>query len=109
MGRGSGDKKSASFVYILNKDYAWHPATLEKTEGTKAHVSVPQYPDEKSIASDGGRAAKKRENQVVDLKHYPNQVLPLQNVDSNGDLIEFPDMVELPYLHEVSRARFRFL
>ena len=91
-----------SFVYILHKEFAWHPATLIKTEGGKATVEVPIYPDEQSIASDGGRAAKKKETQVIDLKHYTANVLPLQNVDSNGDLIEFPDMVELPYLHEVS-------
>ena len=92
-----------SYVYILHKEYAWHPATLIKTEGKKAHVSVPQYPDEQAIASDGGRAAGgKHADQVVDLKYYTAGVLPLQNVDANGDLIEFPDMVELPYLHEVS-------
>ena len=91
-----------AFVYIHHKEYAWHPATLTKTEGDKAHVKVPIYADEQAIVSDGGRAAKKHEEQVVKLKDYPANVLPLQNVDANGDLIEFPDMVELPYLHEVS-------
>lgn len=91
-----------SFVYILHKEFAWHPATMTHIDGKKAKVTVPQYPDEQSIASDGGRGAKKSEEQTVDLKYYTAGVLPLQNVDSNGDLIEFPDMVELPYLHEVS-------
>lgn len=89
------------YVYILHKEYAWHPAQLIKSEGKKATVKVPIYATEKAIISDGGRGAKKSEEQVVDLKHYNANVLPLQNVDSNGDLIEFPDMVELPYLHEV--------
>ena len=90
-----------SFVYILNKDYAWIPATLKETKGGKATCDVPQYADEQSICSDGGRKAKSTKQEVVDLKHYTANVLPLQNVDANGDLIEFPDMVELPYLHEV--------
>jgi len=96
----------SSFVYILSKEFAWHPATLTKTEGKKAHVKVPIYADEKSICSDGGRGAKKSEDQVIDLKHYTANVLPLQNVDANGDLIMFPDMVELPYLHEVRLMLF---
>ncbi|CAB9523006.1 Unconventional myosin [Seminavis robusta] len=58
------------------------------------------YSDEQAICSDGGRGAKKSEQRVVDLKNYTAQVLPLQNVDANGDLIVFQDMVELPYLHE---------
>jgi hypothetical protein len=96
-----------SFVYILHKEYAWYPATMTSTDGKKATVKVPQYADEQSIISDGGRGAKKHEEQVIDLKHYNAGVLPLQNVDSNGDLIEFPDMVELPYLHEVRRPKNR--
>lgn len=95
-----GEKKS--FVYIKHKDYAWIPAIQTGNDGKKATVSVPQYPDEQSIDSDGGRAAKKSVEEKVDLKHYANGVLPLQNVDNMGNLLVFPDMVELPYLHEVS-------
>ena len=93
---------AGGYVYILHKEYAWHPATLIENQGKKAKVSVPIYDDEQSIVSDGGKGAKKKEEQMVDLKHYTAGVLPLQNVDSNGNLIEFPDMVDLPYLHEVS-------
>jgi len=88
------------YVYILHKEFAWHPATLDKIEGDKATVTVPIYPDEQSIASDGGRGASKKETQTIALKNYTANVLPLQNVDKNGNLIEFPDMVELPSLHE---------
>lgn len=88
------------FVYILSKEFAWAPAQLEKQEGMKATVKVPTYSSEQAIVCDGGRGAKKSESKVVDLKQYTANVLPLQNVDDNGDLIEFPDMVELPYLHE---------
>ena len=95
-----GDKKS--WVYIKHKEYAWVPAIQTGSDGKKATVQVPQYPDEQSLDSDGGRGAKKSIDETVDLKHYPSGVLPLQNVDSQGMLLVFPDMVELPYLHEVS-------
>jgi len=94
-----GEKKS--YVYIKHKEHAWVPAIQTDTDGKKASVSVPQYPDEQSMDSDGGRAAKKSVDEKVDLKHYTSAVLPLQNVDGSGLLLEFPDMVELPYLHEV--------
>jgi hypothetical protein len=53
------------------------------------------------MRSDGGRNAKKGQQQTIDLKEYPSKVLPLQNVDHNGNLTAYPDMVRLPYLHEV--------
>lgn len=88
-------------VYILDKDYAWRPAILDDTKGDKAFVTVPEYPDEQSMMSDGGRSAKKGSQVTLDLKQYPHKVLPLQNVDAQGNLTMFPDMVKLPYLHEV--------
>ena len=98
-----GDKaKNHTYVYIMDKEYAWIPATLLNTEGGKAHVEVPQYSDEQSIICDGGASAKSKSKQTVTLAKYPNKVLPLQNVTAKGDLIEYPDMVEIPFLHEVS-------
>ena len=64
-------------------------------------VSVPLYPNEQSILSDGGKGASSYERQTIDLKDYPNKVLPLQNVDEIGFLNEEGDMVDLPFLHEV--------
>ena len=55
---------------------------------------------------DGGRSAKGEEERVVKLKDYPAKVLPLQNVDGNGNMPEYADMVELPYLHEVRQDLF---
>lgn len=89
-----------SYVYIKSKESAWVPAIQTGTDGKKATVSVPQYPNEQVMDSDGGRAAKKSVDETVDLKGYTANVLPLQNVDGQGNLLEFPDMVELPYLHE---------
>ncbi|GAX27010.1 hypothetical protein FisN_9Lh323 [Fistulifera solaris] len=51
---------------------------------------------------DGGRAAKKGEQIYISMKEYPFGVLPLANVDVNGNLVEFADMVKLPYLHEAA-------
>jgi hypothetical protein len=94
--------KDTTFVYVKDPDFAWVPATLDKTEGDKAYVTVPQYPNEQSIASDNGRAAKGSKELVVKLTDYEHKVLPLQNVDAKGKMVEHADMVQLPYLHEVS-------
>jgi hypothetical protein len=95
-------KEATTLCYIKDADYAWVPAILSKTEGDKAYVQVPQYKDEQSIMSDGGRGAKGEPvEKVVNLKDYAHKVLPLQNVDKNGCLTEHADMVKLSYLHEV--------
>nr|ACS35537.1 myosin A [Phaeodactylum tricornutum] len=94
------DEKQTTYVYIMDKNHAWRPAILEDTKGDKAIVSVPEYKNEEQMRSDGGRNAKKGQQQTIDLKEYPSKVLPLQNVDHNGNLTAYPDMVRLPYLHE---------
>ena len=94
-------KKNHSYVYVESKDFAWVPATLINTEGQKAHVEIPQYPDEQSIVCDGGKNATGKKEEWINLSKYPSKVLPLQNVSAQGDLIEYPDMVEIPFLHEV--------
>lgn len=102
MGKKNTEKQ-ATYVYVMDAEFAWRPAIQEETKGDKAIVSLPEYRDEQSMMSDGGRAAKAGEQKTVNLKDYPAEVLPLQNVDHNGNLIEFADMVRLPYLHEVRR------
>ena len=47
---------------------------------------------------------KRHEKMTVEMKDYPNSALPLQNVDEHGNLNEVEDMVDLPFLHEVSRG-----
>lgn len=96
-------EKQASNVFIRDDVYGWRPAVQEKINGDKAIVTVPEYPSELAMACDGGRAAKKGQQRTINLKDYPSGVLPLQNVDANGNLVECADMVKLPYLHEVSR------
>lgn len=96
------DEKQTTYVFIVDPVYGWRPAVLESQSGTTAVVSVPEYKNEQVMTCDGGRAAKKGEQRNINLKDYPHQVLPLQNVDHNGNLAVYPDMVRLPYLHEVS-------
>lgn len=100
-----GDKdKAQSYVFIVDPVYGWRPAIQEgPASGGKVTVSVPEYKSEQAMACDAGRAAgKKGEQKVINLKEYAHEVLPLQNVDGSGNLMEFSDMVKLPYLHEVS-------
>jgi len=98
------EKKQASYVYIMDKEFGWRPAKMLSQGDGKAIVEVPEYPDEMRMVCDGGRGAKSTEKMSVNLKDYAHHVLPLQNVDSNGNLVEYPDMVRLPYLHEVSSS-----
>lgn len=99
---------TTNHVYIRDDAYAWIPARVEKIEqegdneaAPKAHVVIPEYKDERSIQSDGGRKAKRFRKEVINLKDYPNQALPLANVDEHGNLKPVEDMVDLSFLHEV--------
>jgi len=95
------EEEKSSNVFIMDPDFGWRPATMKSQDGDTAVVEVPEYKTEQAMACDGGRAATGKEKKKINLKNYPHQVLPLQNVDANGNLVEFPDMVRLPYLHEV--------
>jgi myosin-5 len=101
--------KTSNYVYILSDEYSWIPARRlldgshdEEDEITTATVSVPRYKDEQSIVSDGGRAAKSFDQRKVSLNKYPNEALPLQNVNEEGKLLVVEDMVDLPFLHEAA-------
>lgn len=87
-------------VFIKDADYGWIPALVKSQGGGKATVEVPIYKDEQAITCDKGRSAQGSEERVVNLKDYANEVLPLQNVDANSNMLQFPDMTNLPYLHE---------
>jgi hypothetical protein len=100
MGGGSAGKES--LVFIRDPEYAWIPATKIGGDAKKARVKIPKYPDEQSILCDGGVGAKGYEEEDVLLNDYHRGVLPMQNVDGSGCLRPFADMVELPFLHEVS-------
>jgi hypothetical protein len=90
-----------SYVFVRDPEYAWVPAIKTGGDAKVAQVKVPQYADEQSIVCDGGAKAKGWEEDEVELKDYNKGVLPMQNVDGGGNLKSFPDMVNLPFLHEV--------
>ena len=98
---GGGGDEGTSYVFIRDPEYAWIPCTRIGGDAKKARVRVPQYSDEQSIICDGGASAKGEEEEEVLLKDYNKGVLPMQNVDGGGNLKCYPDMVELPFLHEV--------
>jgi hypothetical protein len=92
-------------VYLRSTDHVWIPALQLQVHpcGTKATVAVPTYKDENDMlhCSKSSKSYKYRNNQIISLKDYPNNVLPMQNVDSSGNIYEYMDMVELPFMHEV--------
>jgi hypothetical protein len=103
------ENSTQSYVFVMDPVYGWRPAVQEgDIKDGKAVVSIPEYKSEAAMTCDGGRAAKKGEQQIINLKNYAHGVLPLCNVDDNGCLLEFADMVKLPYLHEV-RERSLFV
>lgn len=90
-----------TFLLCADPELAWLPAKLKRSSGNVADVQIPQYADEQSTVCDGGKKAKNWIEAEVDLSDYNKGVLPMQNVDENGNLRKFADMVELPFLHEV--------
>jgi hypothetical protein len=64
---------------------------------------VPKAQDEKDIlyCAKPSPKFKYHDNQVIELKDYPDKVLPMQNVDSSGMVEDYKDMADLPFLHEV--------
>jgi hypothetical protein len=87
-------------VFIRDKELAWLPARLLDMQGGKATVSVPSYPGEfgEFDIDMGGRGASSWADRTINMKDYAEfgGQLPLQN----NKVLD--DMVDLPYLHEVS-------
>lgn len=79
-----------SLVYVHCKDQHWVPATVVAKEGTTVTVVVLDPKTMKQVCN------------TVNLRDYPNQVLPLQNVDVAGNLHVYPDMKDLPFLSEAT-------
>jgi len=95
-------KEKSAYVFLKDPDYAWIPAKLLRSSGNVADVQIPEYPDEQATICDGGKSAKKMIDAEVDLTDYNRGVLPMQNVDENGRMRTYSDMVELPFLHEAA-------
>lgn len=101
--------KTANHVYLLDPVDSWIPCqVVERKSSKKMVVSIPEYRNQQGIRCDGGRSALRKKNKTIDLTKYCNQALPLQNVDEEGRLKQVEDMVDLPYLHEVSGIESTF-
>ena len=101
-------------VYIKHKDFAWIPAQLIDHDVTKKKATVThlEYESESQILVDGGKRPTRSVTVTVNLKDYPNESLPLQNIavdgsggsrSNNGTTIKVvKDMIELSFLHEAA-------
>lgn len=82
---------SDSLVYIHCDEQHWVPArVVEKTKDTA------------TVRVQDGQSGNKQIRKIIQLKNYPNSVLPLQNVDSTGRLQVYKDMTDVPFLNEAS-------
>jgi hypothetical protein len=104
------EKSKVTPVYLRSADHTWVPALQLKTHDGKAVVSVPKFLNGEKDMLQCLKASKQfpyqANNQSIDLKDYPNSVLPVQNVDANGNLEDYKDMVDLPFMHEVRVYNF---
>jgi len=87
---------SENGVYVKNKNYGWLPVhvILMEEDTISVSVSIP--------GNDGDESIHNLEKRIIKLKEYDDNALPLQNIDESGDLIEMPDMCDLPSLHEAA-------
>jgi hypothetical protein len=97
------EEEKVSQVYLRSDQHGWIPALQLKVNGTKATVAVPKFKTEQDMLTcpKDRRHKYYNDSQVIDLADYPNNVLPMQNVDVSGNLMDYKDMVELPFMHEV--------
>lgn len=114
----TGSENTTNRVYVASEDFGWLPAKVISTSGKKATVEVKDYEEdtiipacEVSFLVNPTAAQKKRGMKNVPSKEievdlssaiYSGGVLPLQNVDEDGKLIEVEDMVDLSFLHEAA-------
>ncbi len=95
-------------VYLKSAAHGWIPAVqLKQVAGGKmARVAVPKFKHENDVLT-CGKMTKAQLMDTIDIPFadYDNNVLPVQNVDANGNLEDYKDMVELPFMHEVRHER----
>ena len=96
-------QEKQTHVYVRDEESCWVPALQVHSHGTKAQIVRPIFKTEQQMLQCGARGKQKyTKEEVVDLTSYPNNCLPMQNVDANGNLEDYKDMVELCFMHEVS-------
>ena len=91
-------------VYVRHDDHGWIPVRMRSMDAEKhqAIVSVDRYETEQEMIRCLNDDDSDAIEFPVDLRDYQEGVLPLQNTDESGKLIDYQDMVDMPYLHEVS-------
>eukprot|EP00977_Amphora_coffeiformis_P004681 scaffold1001_cov169-Amphora_coffeaeformis.AAC.28 len=94
-------KKQGKPVYVRDEQSAWAPALQIHSNGSKAVVVRPIFKTEQQMLQCGDKQKYTKE-ETIDLTTYPNKVLPMQNVDASGNLEDYKDMVQLPYMHEAA-------
>lgn len=116
----NNSENTSNRVYISSEEFGWIPAKVISTDSSsrKTIVETKDYEEdihipacEVSLVASPTAAQMRRGNKTVpakqvevDLSKYNDEVLPLQNVDEDGKLIEVCDMVDLSFLHEVSNV-----
>lgn len=90
-------------VYVRSAKHGWVPARVMSIDKEKDEtiVAIDKYTEEQAMLSSSPTATGKEQMFSVDLKYYSNGVLPLQNTTESGELMNYEDMIKLPYLHEV--------
>jgi myosin-5 len=96
-------------VYVRDKDHGWLPGKIvnEGDESAAASsLSRDHLPSTNNVQVEVTIPDQfnKKELRIIDVSSsdYPNQTLPLQNINQNGHLIVVPDMCDLPSLHEAA-------
>jgi hypothetical protein len=93
-------------VYLKSAEHGWIPALQLKTYHGKAKVAVPRIVQENDLLHCSDSSQKLRfDNHEIDLADYKDGMLPMQNVDHHGNVEDYKDMVDLPFMHEVRGQR----
>lgn len=98
-------QEKLTHVYVRDEASCWVPALQVHSHAGKATIVKPVFKTEQQMLQCGARGPGKQKytrEEKVDLSSYPNKCLPMQNVDTNGNLEDYKDMVELCFMHEVS-------
>ena len=89
--------KLSTAVFIKDGDTQWVPAEIISFQelADRNMVEVVLSPDPEDVTSSNAWAITS-----VDLSTYPNQTLPLQEVDEYGRRVVHADLTDMQYLHE---------
>lgn len=93
-------------VYVRDPHYSWIPATIESLGDDKTRLKVkvrlPKDWDSHTVIATGRGTNNMKMDRLVKLSEYPNNELPLQNLDKEGTVAGKNDMADLANLHEAS-------